>query len=69
MLALTLLSQLSVIPKMQSLRSSMGVIDSVSPSDARRVEFNHLHVWSTQLEGGVLLLGLGVVVLTARRFS
>ncbi len=47
----------------------MGVIDNVSPSDARRVEFNHLHVWSTELEGGVLILGLGVVLLTARRFS
>ena len=69
MLALTLISQLSVIPRMQSLRSSMGVIDSVSPSDARRVEFDQLHVWSTELEGGVLLLGLGVVVLTARRFG
>lgn len=69
MLALTLISQLSVIPKMQSLRSSMGVIDNVSSSDTRRVEFDHLHVWSTELEGGVLLLGLCVVVLTARRFS
>jgi uncharacterized membrane protein len=69
MLALTLISQLSVIPRMQSLRSSMAVIDNVSPSDARRVEFNHLHVWSTELEGGVLILGLGVVLLTARRFS
>jgi hypothetical protein len=47
----------------------MGVIDNVPPSDARRLEFNRLHVRSTQLEGGVLILGLGVVVLTARRFS
>jgi uncharacterized membrane protein len=69
MLALTLISQLSVIPRMQSLRSSMGVIDNVSPSDARRVEFNRLHVWSTELESGVLILGLGVVLLTARRFG
>lgn len=69
MLLFTLVSQLSVIPRMQSLRSSMGVIDNVSPSDTRRIEFNRLHVWSTQLESGVLLLGLGVVVLTARRFS
>ena len=69
MLVLTLISQLSVIPRMQSLRSSMGVIDNVSPSDTRRIEFSRLHVWSTELESGVLLLGLGVVVLTARRFS
>lgn len=69
MLALTLISQLSVIPRMQSLRSSMGVIDNVSSSDARRIEFNRLHAWSTELEGGVLILGLGVMFLTARRFS
>ncbi len=69
MLVLTLISQLSVIPRMESLRNSMGVIDNVSSSDTRRVEFNHLHVWSTELEGGVLFLGLGVVLLTARRFS
>lgn len=69
MLALTLISQLSVIPGMEALRNDMGVVDNVSPSDSRRVEFNRLHVWSTDLEGGVLVLGLGVVGLIARRFE
>jgi uncharacterized membrane protein len=69
MLALTLVSQLSMIPRMEALRKDMGVIDTVSPSDSRRMEFNRLHVWSTDLEGGVLVLGIGVVLLTARRFS
>lgn len=69
MLALTAVSQFSVIPRMEALRNSMGVIDNVAPSDARRVEFNHLHLWSKQLEGGVFILGLGVVLLTARRFG
>jgi uncharacterized membrane protein len=69
MLVLTLISQLVITSRMQSLRSSMGVIDSVALSDSRRIEFNHLHAWSTELEGGVLLLGLGLVLLTARRFS
>jgi hypothetical protein len=69
MLALTLISQLSITPRMQSLRNDMGVIDNVPPSDSRRMEFNKLHVWSTELEGGVLVLGIGVVLLTARRFS
>ena len=31
-------------------------------------QFNQLHSWSTRLEGAVLLLGFGVVILTARRF-
>jgi uncharacterized membrane protein len=69
MLVFTLISQLAITPRMQLLRSSMGVIDGVAPSDSRRIEFNRLHVWSTELEGGVLILGLGVVVLTARRFG
>src|SRR5690348_11633072 len=39
MLVLTLISQLSITPRMQSLRRDMGVIDSISPSDSRRMEF------------------------------
>jgi hypothetical protein len=31
------------------------------------VEFNRLHVWSTRLEGGVFVLGLAALLLTARR--
>ncbi|OLE57080.1 MAG: hypothetical protein AUG13_05770 [Chloroflexi bacterium 13_1_20CM_2_59_7] len=65
MLALTLISQFGISPKMASLRASMGEIDSVSPTDPARVQFNALHVWSTRLEGGVFLLGLIVVYLTA----
>jgi hypothetical protein len=41
----------------------------VSPTDARRIEFNRLHDWSTRTEGGVLFLGLVVVALSARRFA
>jgi uncharacterized membrane protein len=69
MLALTLVSQFAITPRMAALRSDMGVIDNVPISDARRVEFNNLHVWSTRTEGGVFFLGLVVVVLTARRWS
>ena len=67
MLVLTCLSQFYVFARMESLRRDMGVIDQVAPSDSRRIEFNDLHVWSTRLEGGVLLLGLGVVSSLARR--
>jgi len=33
------------------------------------VEFNRLHVWSTRVEGAVLVFGLGLLYLTARRLS
>jgi hypothetical protein len=46
----------------------MGNIDSVAITDTARVQFNALHAWSTRLESGVLLLGLAVVYLIARRF-
>jgi hypothetical protein len=41
----------------------------VPHDDPRRVEFNHLHVWSTRIESSVLLLGLALLFLTARRLS
>jgi uncharacterized membrane protein YhhN len=69
MLALILLSQFSITPRMKTLRTEMGTIDNVPVNDARRTEFNRLHNWSTRAEGGVLFLGLAVVVLTARRFA
>jgi hypothetical protein len=68
MLALTLVSQFGVSPKMAALRNSMGEIDKVPLSDPARVAFDALHVWSTRLESGVFLLGLIVVYLTAAQF-
>ena len=64
MLAFTLISQFGITPRMRELRSSPVIMDSVS-----RAEFDSLHEWSTYLEGGVLLLGIGIVGLTARRFG
>jgi len=66
MLLLTSVSQFGISSKMAGLRSMMGDIDSVSASDPLRMQFNSLHVWSTRLEGGVLLLGLVVVYLNSR---
>jgi len=65
MLSLTLVSQFWIIPHMDTLRASMGEIDSVPPDNPARLQFDALHVWSTRVEGGVLLLGLVVVYLTA----
>jgi len=69
MLALTIGSQFCISPRMQALRTSMVQIDEVPHDDPRRVEFNRLHAWSTRLEGGVFLLGLAVLFLTARRLA
>ena len=68
MLALTLISQFGIMPRMDGLRASLGEV-SVAPIDSpARVQFDALHVWSTRVEGAVLLLGLVVVYLTARGF-
>ena len=66
MLLLTLVSQFGIIPRMDTLRASIGEIDSVPADNLARVRFDALHVWSTRLEGGVILLGLLVVYLTSR---
>jgi len=54
---------------MDALRASIGEIDSVPPDNPARMQFDALHVWSTRVEGGVLLLGLVVVYLTASALS
>jgi hypothetical protein len=53
---------------MRTLRAEMQAVDRLPGSDPR-LEFDRLHAWSTRLEGGVLFLGLGVAMLTARRFG
>jgi hypothetical protein len=67
MLVLTLASQFGISPRMHQLRAEMVEIDRIPQDDSRRVEFNRLHVWSTRLEGGVFVLGLAALLLTARR--
>ena len=69
MLLLTIISQFGIMPKMDTLRASIGEIDSVPIDNPARMQFDALHVWSTRVEGGVLLLGLVVIYLTASAFS
>ncbi len=69
MIILTLISIFGVAARMEDLKRQMVVIDNVPPDDARRVEFNRLHVWSTRIEGTVLVLGLALLYLTARRMT
>jgi uncharacterized membrane protein len=68
MLALTLISQFGVIPRMDVLRASLGEVSTAPLDNPQRIQFDTLHVWSTRVEGAVLLLGLVVVYLTARSF-
>jgi len=69
MIVLTLISMFAVSTRMLTLRNEMVFIDNVPHDNPRRVEFNRLHAWSTRLESAVLVLGLVVVYLTARRLS
>jgi len=65
MLGFTMLSQFGITPRMRELRSSPSLMES----SLGRAEFDSLHAWSTRLEGGVLLCGLVVLGITARRFG
>jgi len=69
MLALTLVSQFGIIPRMDVLRASLGDVASAPIDNPERIQFDALHVWSTRMEGAVLLLGLVVTYLTARQFG
>jgi uncharacterized membrane protein len=69
MLAFTMVSQFGITPRMRELRAEMQIRDLPAPISTQRAEFDRLHEWSTRLEGGALFLGLGLVVLTARRFD
>jgi uncharacterized membrane protein len=65
MLILTAISQFAITPRMRELRERQSGLDAPN----MRAEFNRLHMWSTRAEGGVLLLGLLVVIVTAREPS
>jgi len=69
MLGLTLLSQFWIIPRMDALRATVGDFASVTLDNPMRVQFDALHLWSTRVEGAVLLLGLVAIYLTASLFD
>jgi len=65
MLALTLFSQFWIIPRMDTLRAQVGDFAAIPLTDPQRIQFDALHVWSTRVEGAILLLGLVAVYVTA----
>jgi len=69
MIVLTLVSQFWITPRMITLRAQVGNFDATTLDNPARVQFDALHVWSTRVEIGVLLLGLVVVYLTANRLA
>ena len=69
MLAFTLFSQYWIIPRMDALRASLGDFATVALNDPARAQFDALHVWSTRVEGAVLVLGVVAVYLTASSFG
>jgi hypothetical protein len=69
MLGLTLLSQFWIIPRMDTLRAQVSDFTTVPLDNPARLQFDTLHVWSTRVEGAVLLLGLMAIYFTASMFS
>ena len=64
MLAVTLYSQMSVIPRMENDRMSLGGdVAQVSKDNPVRHDFNRLHSLSVNLEGAVLLCSLVLIAL------
>ena len=74
MLVLTAISQFGITPAIRQSRAVLTPRD-ISPveleqkMDEARLKFDRLHAWSVRVEGGVLVLGIGVIGLTARRFQ
>ncbi len=65
MLGLTFISQFWIIPRMDALRARVNDFTVMPIDNPLRMQFDVLHVWSTRVEGTVLLLGLIAVYLTA----
>ena len=67
MLALTAISQFSIIPRMEALRSSGRELSTLPAASPTRLQFDSLHAASVRVESGVLVLGLAALYLTGRR--
>ena len=66
MLALTLVSQAWVTPRLVELRTEMVSVDATPKDNPLRVEFDRLHQTSVRIEVAVLLIGIAALFLTVR---
>ena len=64
MLALTLVSQTRVTPRLAGLRTEMVSVDATPKDNPLRVEFDRLHQTSVRIEIAVLLIGIAALFLT-----
>src|SRR5262249_15613871 len=69
MIALTVISQHAVSPKMAALRIQMGSIEATAANSPLLAEFTRLHKVSVSLESGVLLAGLLTMFLLSSELS
>lgn len=67
MLALTLVSQFVVRPRMDTFRSHMVSIQATQAENPLRAKFDRLHRASVALEGSTLLIGIVALFFTVRR--
>jgi putative copper export protein len=64
MLALTVYSQFSILPRMEADRLALGGdVATSSPGDPAHLHFDRLHRLSVRIEGAILLEGLLLLVL------
>jgi hypothetical protein len=69
MLVCTMISQYSVIARMDVMKLQMGSVSATPADNPLRVAFDRLHMYSVRLESAVLLSGLVALFLTARQKS
>jgi len=69
MIALTVVSQHAVSPRMAALRVEMGSIQATAAGSPLLAEFSRLHRISVALESGVLLAGFAALYLMVRELS
>lgn len=69
MIALTVVSQHAVSPRMALLRVQMGSIQATAANSPLLAEFGRLHRISVSLESGVLLAGIAAMYLMVRELT
>jgi hypothetical protein len=66
MLALTVVTQTRVMPRLAELRTEMVSVDATPKDNPLRVEFDRLHRASVRIEVAVLLIGVVALFFTVR---